>query len=71
MATETEMYPQAQNLMAGFNRHGLPGVVIGAQFMVIIVMLYFTLTIFQANIKAMVEMTGALNRLTESIKDSK
>lgn len=58
-------------LMAGFNKYGLPGAVIGAQFLIIVVMLYFTLTVFMANIKAMTEMTGALNSLTQSIKDNR
>lgn len=71
MTTETESmngYGPA-NLMAGFNKYGLPGAVIGAQFLIIVVMLYFTLTVFMANIKAMTEMTGALNSLTQSIRE--
>ena len=73
MPTETETTPlpmsAVNGYMASFNRYGLPGVVIGAQFFIIVVMLYFVLTTFQANIKAMTEMTAALGQLTSTIRE--
>jgi hypothetical protein len=73
MATEPENmtgYSPAI-LMAGFNKYGLPGAVIGSQFLIIAAMLYFVLTTFQANIKAMTEMTVAVNSLKEAMKECK
>ena len=52
-----------------FNRYGLPGLVIGVQFLIIAGILYFVLTVFQNNIRAMTEMTGALRELKTQIQD--
>ena len=61
-----------------FNRYGLPGLVIGVLLLIIIAFVYFDHTtlmdviksesdIIQADTKAKIEMTGALDRLTQTI----
>jgi hypothetical protein len=62
-------FKEAEGVFSGFNRYGLPGAVIGAQFLIIGALLYVMVTALQQNTKAMSEMTGAVNRLTETIKD--
>ena len=48
---------QAAGFMAGFNRYGLPGMVIGALFLIIGYLLYVNTAVIQANTRAMTEMT--------------
>lgn len=65
----------ANGLMAGFNRYGLPGVVIGAQFLIIVGLIYVMVQIaipaLQASTSAMANMTNAVNTLTQTIRDAR
>lgn len=65
----------ANGFMAGFNKYGLPGVVIGAQFLIIIgliyVLVYLAIPALQASTKAVAEMTNAVNNLTLTIRHSR
>lgn len=73
-ATETTSIPkEAAGFMAAFNRYGLPGVVIGAQFLIIVGLIYVlvnvTIPALQASTQAMTGMTGAVNTLTQTIRE--
>jgi hypothetical protein len=72
MSTESEsMMPFPA--MASFNRYGLPGLVIGTQFVLIVGLIYVLVNVaipaLQASTRAMAEMTSAVTRLTETIRD--
>jgi hypothetical protein len=64
----TESIPM-NGTLAQFNKYGLPGLVIGFQFLIIIGLIYVVVTALQGNTKAMTEITEALGRLTETIKE--
>lgn len=77
MASESEAaipFGQVNSFMAGFNKYGLPGVVIGAQFLIIVgliyVLVYVAIPALQASTQAMANMTNAVNTLTQTIKES-
>jgi len=75
-ATETTDFPaQATGLMVGFNRHGLPGLVIAALLMMIAWQMWTqqttTIPALQASTKALTEMSNAVNSLTKTIEDRK
>ncbi len=59
--------------MQQFNRYGLPGLVIGTQFVLIVGLIYVLVNVaipaLQASTRAMAEMTSAVTRLTETIRD--
>lgn len=68
--TETlELVPTAGNFLTSFNRYGLPGAVIGAQFLIIVGLIYVVVTALEANTKAMTEFTGVLRDMKETIKE--
>jgi hypothetical protein len=54
-----------------FNRYGLPGLVIGAQFLIIVGLLWFGLGAIKEATIAMAQMTGAVHELTQTIRDMK
>lgn len=74
-ATDSSMIPlsQANGFLASFNRYGLPGVVIGAQFLIIVgliyVLVYTAIPALQASTQAVANMTNAVNTLTQTIRD--
>lgn len=57
--------------MEKFDKYGLPGTVIGAQYILIAALLYVVVTALSASTKATTEMIGAVNRLTEIVKEKK
>lgn len=65
------MDPPVSGTLQQFNRYGLPGLVIGSQFLIIVALMYVVVTTLQANTKAMTEITEAVGRLTETIRDRK
>lgn len=70
MATETDSFlSYPSGAMASFNRYGLPGVVIGTQFVIITGLIYVVVTALQANTKAMTEFTGVLRDMRETMRE--
>lgn len=68
-ATESSSFP-INGVLSTFNRHGLPGVVIGAQFIIICGLIWVVVTALQANTQAMTEFTGVVREMKETIKES-
>jgi hypothetical protein len=69
-ATDVADLPVAGTLQQ-FNRYGLPGLVIGAQFLIIAGMMYFGIGFVRDATRAMTEMTGAMRDLTQTIRNAK
>jgi len=68
-ATETTDFPaQATGLMVGFNRHGLPGLVIGVLFIYLAAGFYLGLSALAANTQATNAVAVAMNRLADAIE---
>ena len=68
-ATETETFPtQAAGLMVGFNRHGLPGLVIGVLFVYLAAGFWLGLSALGANTAATNAVAVAMNRLADAIE---
>jgi len=58
--------------LAAFNRYGFPGIVTGAMFLLVAAILYWCantmIPVLQATTKAVIEVTAALNKLTEEVR---
>lgn len=63
--------PQASAMLEVFNKHGLPGLVIAVQFLLIGCLVYVVVTALQSNTKAMTEFTGAVREMKDTIKDQR
>ncbi len=68
-ASEVEGIPVTGTLQQ-FNRYGLPGLVIGAQFLIIVGMMYFGIGFVRDATQAMADMTGAMRELTQTIRNA-
>lgn len=69
-ATDTDRFTpvgQVPGVLASFNRYGLPGLVIGAQFLIISALLYVGITALQSNTKAMTAAEGAMSAHTKAV----
>lgn len=67
--SDSSSFPLNGNgLLPAFNKHGLPGAVIGAQFVIIAGLIYIVVTALQANTKAMTEFTGAVHEMNKTIE---
>lgn len=68
-ATETTDFPaQASGLMVGFNRHGLPGLVIGVLFLYLAGGFWLGISALSANTAATNAVAAAMNRLADAIE---
>lgn len=73
-ATDSSAFPTSaldggMGFLSAFNRYGLPGVVIGAQFIIISGLIWVMVTTLQANTKAITEFTGVVRDMKETIKE--
>ena len=66
----TQQVPIASDVLDSFSRHGLPGLVIGAQFIIIAALLWFGLGTVKDATKAMADTTAALHELSQTIKET-
>lgn len=72
MASDFDIAPSpVPPILAGFNRYGLPGLVIGAQFLIIAGLLYFGIGALRDATRAMADMTGAMNQLSQTLRDKR